>query len=62
MKLPGVFLEENSGERLCSFVCVSVRPSVVNVRDVRARFSCSKAMVVVGQVTGVWSRRKKGTF
>lgn len=31
------------------FVCVCV--SVVNVRDVRARFSCSRAMVVAGRVT-----------
>lgn len=60
MKLPGVFLEENSGESLCSFVCASVCLSVVSVRDERARFSCSKAMVVVGRVTGFWSRRKKG--
>lgn len=58
MKLPGVFLEENSGESPRSFVCVSV----VNVRDVRARFSCSKAtLAVVGRVTGGRSK-KRGTF
>lgn len=54
MKLLGVCFLRKTVERVCV--------TVVNVSDVRARFSWSKAMVVVGRITGAGQQQqqKKG--
>lgn len=55
MKLLGVFLKQDSAERVGVCVCVSV----AKVCDVRPRFSWTKALVVVIRVIRVGQKKKK---
>lgn len=58
MKLLGVFLKQDSAERVGVCVCVSV----AKVCDVRPRFSWTKALVVVIRVIRVGQKKKKKAF